>query len=91
MLSCPQCKVGILKERTGPFGDFLGCSKYPDCKYVLKEKTGGYPTPQATPGAQNSPIKEVSKVNGELLIIERIDAINARLDKLIEYIVKKLG
>jgi hypothetical protein len=31
-LVCPKCG-GTLRKRNGKFGDFLGCSNYPDCKY----------------------------------------------------------
>ena len=30
---CPRCG-NILKQRTGIYGDFLGCSSYPECKYT---------------------------------------------------------
>jgi len=30
-LQCPICH-NILVERTGPYGKFLGCSKFPGCK-----------------------------------------------------------
>lgn len=29
---CPACE-GVLVIRTGPFGEFLGCSNFPNCKY----------------------------------------------------------
>ena len=32
---CPKCG-GKLLERTGKYGKFLGCSKYPKCKYTRK-------------------------------------------------------
>lgn len=32
---CPQCG-GNLIERTGKYGNFLGCSNYPDCKAIYK-------------------------------------------------------
>ena len=32
---CPKCG-GILKERTGKYGKFYGCSNYPNCKYTQK-------------------------------------------------------
>lgn len=32
---CPKCKAD-LKIVTGKFGPFIGCSKYPDCKYMEK-------------------------------------------------------
>ena len=31
---CPECEVGVLKRRTGSFGDFLGCSRYPVCEHT---------------------------------------------------------
>jgi len=34
---CPICG-GTLVQRKGPYGDFLGCSNYPKCKFILKEK-----------------------------------------------------
>ncbi|TWH83634.1 NERD domain-containing protein [Sedimentibacter saalensis] len=34
---CPRCS-GNLVERNGKYGAFIGCSNYPKCRYVLKEK-----------------------------------------------------
>lgn len=34
---CPKCK-GMLKLRSGKFGQFYGCSNYPKCKYTEKVK-----------------------------------------------------
>ena len=34
-LKCPQCG-GMLVERSGKFGKFLGCSNYPKCKFTKK-------------------------------------------------------
>lgn len=33
---CPHCG-NILKLRSGKFGDFWGCSSYPDCKYTMNK------------------------------------------------------
>ena len=33
--NCPQCGKGTLRKRTGKYGPFLGCSKYPGCDYTL--------------------------------------------------------
>lgn len=40
--SCPECKIGELVIRTGRFGKFISCSRFPDCKYTEKylEKVG---------------------------------------------------
>lgn len=36
-LICPRCE-GQLVERKGKYGTFLGCSNYPKCRYVVKER-----------------------------------------------------
>lgn len=36
MKDCPECKDGNLMVRKGKYGKFLGCSKYPKCKYTSK-------------------------------------------------------
>ena len=33
---CPRCG-GNLVERNGKYGEFIGCSSYPKCKYTLKK------------------------------------------------------
>lgn len=33
--TCPNCGAN-LKFKEGKFGEFLGCSKYPSCKYTTK-------------------------------------------------------
>ena len=32
--ACPACASGKLNLKLGKFGAFLGCSNYPDCKYI---------------------------------------------------------
>ena len=31
---CPECKTGRLSLKVGRFGAFIGCSRYPTCKYT---------------------------------------------------------
>ena len=33
--ACPECGGGLRKIE-GKFGDFLGCSNYPECKFTKK-------------------------------------------------------
>lgn len=33
---CPECKEGDIVVRSGRFGKFLSCSRYPECKYKAK-------------------------------------------------------
>jgi DNA topoisomerase I len=44
---CPECKTGELVIRTGRFGKFLSCSRFPDCKYTANyaEKIEGVSCP----------------------------------------------
>ncbi len=39
---CPECGTGELVVRTGRFGKFISCSRFPECKYTAKylEKIG---------------------------------------------------
>jgi len=36
---CPKCGKPLLR-RTGRFGPFIGCSGYPDCRYIQPKTTG---------------------------------------------------
>ncbi len=33
---CPRCEEGFLVQRNGPYGSFLGCSRFPKCNYTEK-------------------------------------------------------
>ena len=35
--TCPECG-GELVKRNGKYGEFLGCSNFPECRYIKKEK-----------------------------------------------------
>ncbi len=37
---CPECKEGTLKIRSGRFGKFVACDKYPDCKTTFSLPKG---------------------------------------------------
>jgi DNA topoisomerase-1 len=39
--TCPECQTGILAARKGRFGPFVGCNRYPECKYIHKRKGSG--------------------------------------------------
>jgi DNA helicase IV len=32
--TCPECRKGTLRKQSGKFGEFLGCSNYPGCRYT---------------------------------------------------------
>jgi DNA topoisomerase I len=35
---CPECEIGQLVVREGKFGEFVGCSRFPECKYIKDRK-----------------------------------------------------
>lgn len=43
---CPECEKGFMVQRSGPYGAFLGCNRFPKCRY--KEKIP-VPAQSATP------------------------------------------
>lgn len=34
---CPQCGQGTLVAKRGRFGPFVGCDRYPECRYIKKD------------------------------------------------------
>jgi DNA topoisomerase-1 len=50
---CPKCGLGRLVERSGRYGEFIGCSRYPECDYIKGkdgvEVTAPKPTGEACP------------------------------------------
>ena len=32
--ACPACAKGVMKRRQGSKGEFMGCSRYPDCRHT---------------------------------------------------------
>ncbi|HUY60704.1 MAG TPA: type I DNA topoisomerase [Candidatus Dormibacteraeota bacterium] len=48
--ACPQCGADLV-VRTGRFGEFIGCSKYPECTYIKgrEDRPRAAPTGDACP------------------------------------------
>ncbi|MGH7721678.1 MAG: type I DNA topoisomerase [Candidatus Dormibacteria bacterium] len=46
---CPQCQLGTLVIREGKFGEFTGCSRYPECDYIKDRRAAAEPTGEACP------------------------------------------
>ncbi|QGF22618.1 UvrD-helicase domain-containing protein [Raineyella fluvialis] len=49
--TCPGCGQGTLVLRTGPYGQFLGCSRFPACEHKVRLENGtatrGAPAPRS--------------------------------------------
>ena len=41
---CPECEIGKLVVREGKYGQFVGCSRYPECTYI-KDRRGASAEP----------------------------------------------
>ena len=63
---CPKCG-GKLLERLGRYGPFVGCEKYPDCKFIEKQKRAA-PTGEATdlpcPACARPPAHDAGRASG---------------------------
>jgi DNA topoisomerase I len=60
--ACPECEVGQLVVREGKFGQFVGCSRYPECKYIKDRKTSvAEPTGEACPECSKPLVKRVGR------------------------------
>src|SRR5207245_103362 len=42
---CPKCGEGELVKRQGRYGEFVGCSRYPDCDYIRDREQRPEPIP----------------------------------------------
>jgi DNA topoisomerase-1 len=54
--ACPKCGEtdgGVLVQRRGRFGPFMGCSRYPDCDYIKRD---GPPPPPPLPFEATCPL-----------------------------------
>ncbi|MCQ2977588.1 MAG: topoisomerase DNA-binding C4 zinc finger domain-containing protein, partial [archaeon] len=61
---CPNCG-GILKNKKGKYGSFLGCSNYPNCNYIEKLNRNNFGSNDYSKSSYNdSNHKEDSSKNG---------------------------
>jgi DNA topoisomerase-1 len=37
--TCPECEIGRLVIREGKYGEFVGCSRFPECTYIKDKRT----------------------------------------------------
>lgn len=86
MNNCPVCgsllktiPAGVSKKTGKPYQSFTACPNKCNTSW------------NSSPNPPQSPTVKENQGVGEMLVMERIDAINERLDKLISYITKKLG
>jgi len=82
-VQCEQCgsevkfiPAGISRKTGKPYSEFYSCSKR--CGWTWRE------------GKETKPMATTESPR-DIILMEELKAINARLDKLIAYIVKKLG
>jgi DNA topoisomerase I len=47
--ACPKCGEGQLVVRESKYGEFVGCSRYPECTYIKGDRGEPQPTGEACP------------------------------------------
>jgi DNA topoisomerase I len=65
---CPGCNEGRLSLKLGKFGAFIGCSRYPDCRYTrpLAVENGN-----STPGFEGTKTIGVDPVSNEVVSLRK--------------------
>ena len=85
-----ECKIcnREMKLRKGNYGEFWGCSGYPDCKHTEQAEQTSPNAPQggSTPSNPETGLSAL----GEQIVAFRKE-INERLDKLSEFLKTNLG
>jgi len=57
---CPECEIGELVVRRSRHGEFIGCSRYPECRYIKRE-----------PAAPAQPVGEACRQCGRQLVVRQ--------------------
>ncbi|MDR3030981.1 MAG: type I DNA topoisomerase [Holosporales bacterium] len=66
---CPICREGKINLKLGKYGAFLGCSKYPECKYT--KKLGIQSLEEGNQKNHTFEKIEVGKWNGEAIFFKK--------------------
>ena len=88
--NCPHCEsevkkipAGISKKTRKPYNEFWACSNR-DCDYTWNSPD--------KPKSQRKPEAPVSgETTRDQILMDEVKSINLRLDKIIAYLVEKLG
>ena len=64
---CPLCHEGKINLKLSRYGAFLGCSRYPDCRYVKPLGSGASASPASSPQEK----KEFGKYNGDTIFLKK--------------------
>lgn len=51
---CPTCGEGFMVQKTGPYGAFLSCNRFPKCRHKEKIQSAASHNPANRAGAKNS-------------------------------------
>jgi len=66
---CPECGRGVLQLRSGPYGDFHGCTRFPACTFKRKVDQGTAAPSQPRTRAQRLPAS--TKAGDQCPVCER--------------------
>ena len=65
---CPLCHEGKINLKLGRFGSFLGCSRYPECRYI--KSLGNVPESEISPVPLQEK-KEFGTYNGDTIFLKK--------------------
>jgi len=90
---CPTCKDGNLILRTGKFGRFIACDKYPDCKTTFKLPSTGLVevTPNICPHCKFPIVKMIRKGKRPQEVCINVDCPSKAVPDIGEHKCKKCG
>ncbi len=90
---CPSCKPGMLILRTGKFGRFIACDKYPDCKTTFKLPASGLVevTPNICQHCQFPIVKMIRKAKRPQEVCINVDCPSKAVPAYVEKPCKKCG
>jgi DNA topoisomerase-1 len=90
---CPTCKKGSLILRTGKFGRFIACDKYPDCKTTFKLPATGLVevTPNICQHCQFPVVKMIRKAKRPQEVCINLDCPSKAVPAQAEKPCKKCG
>jgi len=91
--ACPVCKKGLLVLRTGKFGRFIACDKYPDCKTTFKLPASGLVevTQNKCQHCQFPVVKMIRKAKRPQEVCINIDCPSKAVPEVAEKPCKKCG
>ena len=98
-MQCPKCKKEM-KLRKGAYGEFYGCTGYPNCKTTVPVGTktpdgwsqlGDKLGAKTSPEPQNEPTRVLPQKDGFQVLTEHILSLETKVEEMITLIKEQLS